>query len=481
MNMLFEADFLSRLLSFTLIVLSLYFARLLCGSNISNVPLWNGLGILALYACYCFSGLKFANGSSAGAELIVAALVATSVGSFVLGMRLAAARYTTVHNTRRKLQAASRHFIPPISSLYLWLLTVISTIFYLLLTHGQPWRLLTDGVGLKFERLQGIANKSPLLLNIDALVLAMTFIGLAWAILAYKDCRKSLISLGLSAFLMFIYVLSTGSRTPLIGVLLVILSAMSEARLRSRHMAWLSRKKWVILLFGVAGIAYMVVTTGSRIEFEALSDAVFYSYFNLVDFGLIDSLFKSGDSSSFFLATAVTYAASTFNNVVIRYQELATITITMGYKFLFYYISAVQIIFPGLLPQAVADWRDLAQINNYHLDMISQASGQWATPYGDLLWEFGIIGTFIIVALFGATAGMIIRKAKMNPSFNNLLLKVVVIGFSLSPLVNPFLSLYVHYSLVIVLFMYLSPHRWFSRNFLRRRCESLSHDQKSLT
>lgn len=474
-----EADFLLRSVAFTLLALSLYLARVLSGRGIGNIPLWNGLGMLALYACYCFSGIRFNNGSSGGAELIVAAFVATSVGSFVLGERISAKRSPAVRHTQHALLGGIRDFIRPIPALYLWAVVVVSSVFYLILTHGQPWRLLTDGVGLKFERLHGITEKSPLLLNIDALVFSTTLIGLAWSILGYRDNRRSRIALGVSVFLILLYVLSTGSRSPLIGVLLQVLPAMGVARLHSRDMAWLSRKKWFFVLALAAGIIFMVVTTGSRIEFEALSDDVFRFYFDIDDFGVITQLFQSGDAASFFLATAVTYAASTFNNVVIRYQEMDSVTLSMGYKFFFYYISAVQILIPGLVPRAASDWRDLATTNNNHLASISQAAGQWATPYGDLIWDFGIIGTFVIVALFGVVAGLIIGSARKNPSFKIILLKVVVVGFSLSPLVNPFLSLYVHYALVLVIFIALwSSQRPFGTFTCRRHHESQRRSQR---
>lgn len=437
--------------------LSLYVARVFCGRAISNMPLWNGLGILALYACYCFSGVQFNNGVSGMAELTIAALVATSVVSFVLGERMPALRLIAMRGPVQSRDGAERHDIRSVPLHYVCVLVAVSIIFYLILTQGQPLRLFTDGVGLKFERLQGIAEKSPLLLNLDALVLAMTLIGLAWSILSYRDNLKSKLTLGLVIFLIFLYVLSTGSRTPLIAVVLQILPAVSVARTRSRHMAWISRKKWFLGWALLAGIVFMIVTTGSRMQFEELNDDVFYFYFGVRDFGIVAPLLQSGDAAAFFLATAITYAASTFNNVVIRYQELDAVTLSMGYKFLFFYISAAQILLPGMLPQGAAEWRDLATLNKDHLESISQAAGQWSTPYGDLLWDFGVAGTFAIVALLGVIAGLITANARRHPSFNNLLWQVMIIGFSLSPLVNSFLSLYVHYVVAILLMITLRP------------------------
>ncbi len=153
----------------------------------------------------------------------------------------------------------------------------------------------------------------------------------------------------------------------------------------------------------------------------------------------------------------------------------------MGYKFLFFYISAAQILLPGLVPQGAAEWRDLATTNKDYLESISQAAGQWSTPYGDLIWDFGVPGTFIIVALLGVLAGLIIGSARKNPSFKNILWQVMVIGFSLSPLVNSFLSLYVHYVLALVIFITLrSSWRSLGAASSRRQGGFLAYIRQSL-
>jgi hypothetical protein len=447
-----------RVAAFTVLGCSLLLARLLGGRSVANVAFWNGLGMLTLYACYCFSGIAFGNGASGPAELITAALVAAGVVAFVEAKRRCSAPASAAHRGRPESP------IPPVSRGYLWLVVLACAVFYVILTQGQPWRLLTDGVGLKADRLQDIADKSPVLLNLDALVLSLCMLAFAWAIVAYRDDRRSKLTLAASLLLMLIYVASTGSRTPLIAIFLQAVPAVAEARRHSAHMAWLARKKWVLALILVAAVGFMILTTGSRIEVEALSDDVFYFYFNLTDFGFIGSWLKAGDAAAFFGATAVTYAASTYNNVVIRIQELDAVSVSVGYKFVFYYLSAAQILLPGLLTPYLADWRDLATTNNDHLGTVSAAAGQWATPYGDLVWDFGIVGAFIgTVVLFGL-AGAVVGRARAQRSFAATLLKVVVVGFALSPLVNPLLSLYVHYLVAITLLV-----GWWSRRSRSRR------------
>lgn len=453
-----EADLLLRVAAFALLGLSLVLARSFGGRGVDNVAFWNGAGMFALYTCYCLSGVRFANGTSAAAELVVAAMVALGIFAFLGGLRFSDARSRRLgaqaikRRDRANLCRVAQRILP---KGYLWAQCALSIVFYALLTRGQPWRLLTDGVGLKVERLEGIAEKSPLLLNLDALVFAMTLIGLAWAIFAYCDNRPSRVRLGISLALMSLYVLSTGSRSPLIAVLLQVLPAVAIARIRSKDMAWIANRKWLFVLVLAAGIVFMILTTGARIEFEDLSDYVFRVYFRIDDFGLIEPLLRSGNAAAFFASTAATYAASTYNNIIIRWQELAVVSPSMGYRFVFFYLSATQLLLGDLAPAAAAQWRDLATLNNDHLSSISQAAGQWATPYGDLLWDFGVAMSFALVAIVGALVGIVIGRARRHPTFANISLKVFVVGFLLSPLVNPLLSLYVHYGLAIIIGMNL--------------------------
>lgn len=437
-------DLIIRLCAFIVIGLSLGLARAVLGRGIDNIPLWSGIGVTLLYACYCAVGIQFSNGSDAMAELTFASLIAVNTVFFILGVRAA---------PRPVVRPSAQQFSFQLPRPYIWVLLVVSIGFYTLLTQGQPWRLVTDTVGLKFERLSGIHDKDPILLNLDALVEGMTLVAFAWAILVYKDDRRSRTQLIVTTGLVFLYVISTGSRSPFLAVAALALPAFAEARKRSLHMAWLSRRKWYFVSTALGAIVFLIIVTAMRIEVELLDKTVFSWYFGIDSFGVIDGLVSDSNPISFFLSTAIVYASSTFNNVVIRFQELSSITPTIGYRFVFFYAAAAQILAPGFLQESLADWRDLAVTNNLHLTSITEAAGQWATPYGDLLWDFGIIGAFITTAIISFVAGVIVGRARYLQSFPDVLLKVIVVGFTILPLVNPLLSLYVHHELMIALFI----------------------------
>lgn len=436
-----DFDLLLRGSAFVIIACSIVLSRVLIGRGIDNIPYWAGIFLTFIYACYLFFGIHFANGSSTAAELMFAVLMAANTLFFVIGMRC----------VRRKIvplqKPLVKYYLP---RLYLIALILISIGFYILLTQGKPWRLFTDTVGLKFERLTGIAEKDPILLNIDALVQAMTMVSFVWTVLAYRDDKKSRKQLYFTSCLLLLYCLSTGSRSPFIGMLVLALAALAEGRKHSRHLASLAKKKWYFIAALIAGGVFFIGVTAMRIEVEVLDKDVFGLYFGIDNFGVVDGLLDQASASSFFLSTVIVYAANTFNNFIIRFEELSNIIPTMGYRFTFFYVAATQILLPDFFPQELEVWRDLAKANNQHLAMISDAAGQWSTPYGDLLWDFGIFGAVVVTALVSGIAGYIVNKARSNPNFYNLLLKVMVVAFSIVPLVNPLLSLYVHYGLFIV-------------------------------
>ena len=437
-----EFDFLIRGVSFIVIGCTLLLARMLIGRGVENIPLWSGIFLTFLYGCYAFSGIQFANGSSAVAELMFAFLMATNTLFFIVGMRCARQK------TQNKRIPIVRQHLP---RTYLLVLFLVSIGFYIHLTQGQPWRLLTDTVGLKFERLSGIAGKDPILLNFDALVQAMTLVAFVWAVIAYSDDKRSRRELIFTTGLLLLYVLSTGSRSPMLGFFALGLAALAEARMHSRHMAWLAGKKWYFIAVLILMLIFFIGVTAMRIELDALDKDLFLWYFGIDDFGIVNGLLEQPTPSSFFASTVIVYAASTFNNFIIRFQELSSIIPTMGYRFAFFYVAATQQLLPGFFSQEIAAWRDLAITNNLHLAMVSDAAGQWTTPYGDLLWDFGVFVAVVVTALVSGVAGYIVNKAKRKPDFHNSLLKVVVVGFSIVPLVNPLLSLYVHYGLFIVI------------------------------
>ncbi len=447
----------ARSFAFVILVVSILVSRRVNGSSLANCPYWVGLGMLLLYTSYCISGLEFGNGNSAYAELILATLVLTSALGFALG----AGRILSVQrkaSSARKLMPVPPIVHPRVTRRYTALVLILTLTLFIVLTGGQPWRVLTDGIELKWERLNASSNKDAMILLLDSAVLASILVGLSWSIIGHHDDRQSRNRLMIFISLSVLYVLSTGSRTPMIAVIFSGIAAMTYGKAQSNFIRSVSAKSELIVSAAIAIMGLMIIVTASRIEFEGLSSAVFEIYFDIHELGVIGWLTEQG-AAGFFAATLITYAASTFNNAVIRLQELDSITLSIGYKFAFFYITAFQKVPGGLFNDTLTAWRDLATINNEHLLAISPSATQWATLFGDVLWDFGVVLTFLLTLVTFYCAGLVVRRAACRPSLANCLLSSTVISLFLLPLVNPFLSIHVHFMFFIIAAIYVTNRR----------------------
>lgn len=442
-----DLDLVARSIAVAILAATIVLSHRFGGWRVSNLPLWSALGIAILYGVYIVSGLEFGNGRSALAEVCAAAFALSGALAFQVGASLAGRRSTTA--TYHAALRAAR--FPAVSRWFIAATAVLALIFFTSLTEGAPWRIVTEGVELKWARLEALSDKDALLLNLDALVFAATLFGLAWSIVSYRDDKRSRNALLAFLLLLLLYVMSTGSRTPLLAVVGQVMPALAIARLRSRVMAAAVRRSGLALVLIAVLIGLMVATTGARVAYESLDEDVFGRFFDIVDFGITGALFRAGNSFAFFAATAIVYAAGTFNNLVLRIQEVTGITPSLGYKFVFFYVSALRVLLGGWLGGAIDDWRNVATANNEHLLGLSGNANQWATPYGDIVWDFGLAGAFFVVFLSFAGLGWLVARARRRPDFSSVMLATTVIGFSLLPLVNPLLSLHVHFSIILTL------------------------------
>jgi hypothetical protein len=440
-----------RVLAMALLIATLVACRWGKGSSPKNVPYWIALGMASMYSCYCFFGLEFGNGQSGWAELGLSTMVAITAVAFDLGGRAQRRR-----RFRRARVVGSE--MPGCSGRFTLMAMVAALAFFTVLTAGQPWRVLTDGVELKWERLAAATDKDASLLLMDAVVFASVLIGLSWAIIGYRDDRRSAVQLGVFAVLALLYTVSTGSRTPLIAVGSQVIAAVAYGRHNSRLIARVAASSGLIFLAGFIALAFMIAITASRIEFEQLDSAVFERYFDITKLGVVGPLTQKG-SGGFFLATLITYAASTYNNAIIRLQELDAVTVSYGYKFVFFYISALKGFTGGLLDEPLMAWRELATVNNLHLLGVSASATQWATLYGDAIWDYGYPVSAALVVAVSYFSGSVIERTRRRSTLSLHLLAITLIGFTLSPLVNPFLSLHVHFMLFIVGGIHLATRR----------------------
>jgi hypothetical protein len=311
--------------------------------------------------------------------------------------------------------------------------------------------------------LNAASDKDVVLLILDSAVLASILLGLAWAIIGHHDDRRSRNQHIIFIRVGVLYDQSTGSRTPLFAVMLNCVAATVYGKEQSHWIRSVSGNSRLIASAAVAMMGFMVIVTSARIEFEGLSTAVFEIYFDIRELGVIGWL-TDQSAVGFFTATLITYAASTFNNAVIRLQELDSVTLSLGYKFTVFYITALQKLTGGLLNESLSTWRELAAINNEHLLAISPSATQWATLFGDVIWDFGVVLTFLMTFVTFYCVGTIVRRAACHPTLANCLLSSTLISLFLLPLTNPFLSVHVHFMLFMIAVIHLTNRRRTTRH-----------------
>ena len=247
--------------------------------------------------------------------------------------------------------------------------------------------------------------------------------------------------------------ISTGSRTPLISFVMQFVIVSRFIQFRIPVIASFLRNRLMLATALLGAVLFLIFVTNQRIQYEKLDVNVFLTYFSATSFGAAEDFLASDNPVLFLLGTLFSYSSSTFNNFVLRYQEISLLNPSLGYKFFFFYIAAIQIVLPGMGADFFRDWKSISTFNMSHLESFSMGAGQWSTSYGDLVWDYGVLLTFILVFLWGIWAGFLVGKVRNKPSFLSIMWVVIITECSLLPLVNPFQSLYVHYAILILILL----------------------------
>ncbi len=435
------------------VVIFLFTTLLFAGSQnrgATNIPLFSTYGLVFLYVCYAFSGITFGNGISLGAEFLFAILIGILVAGFTIGNNFS--KNSVALFSKKKFRKKNVTVIYPIRKPYI-LFSGIAFLLYLnVLTNWNPITIFTQATELKRYRLNlFLVEKDFFLFFLESIVISMLIIGLIWSVISHKDDKRSDFGLLFFIILVFLQVISTGARSPLIGFFLLFIVSLYEGRKSSSRAEKILRsiKRYFPVIF-LSGIAYLGWTTSSRIEFEGLAISVFKSYFDIIDFGASATLFQGDSGVSFLLGTIIVYAADTFNNFVLRFQLAPIINHSFGYQFLFPYT-----IFFEPLTRSYTDifsaWRELSSSNNLVLTNVADSATQWSTLFGDFIWDFGVIGSIGIVFLSSILLGYLVGSANRRPSTANSILKIFLVSTLIMPLINPFGSLQFHIVCIFLL------------------------------
>ena len=440
---------LGRICIFTILTGTLTFSAN-CNKGPTNIPLYCGYGLVFLYVCYVFSGITFGNGISLGAEFLFAILIAILAIGFTIGNDFSKKRIVFANNLG--IPANPILIKLPVSNKFIFATGIIFVLYINILTNWNPLVLISQSTELKHYRLNLIlVEKDFFLFFLESAVISALIVGLIWSIICHKDDKSSDRALSFFLVLILLQIISTGARSPLIGIFLLFFLALYEGRKSSSRvkLIFISIKRYKLYIIAFMTI-YMILTTASRIKYEGLAASVFKSYFDIIDFGLSVVFFQSDSGILFLLGTIVVYAADTFNNFVLRFQLASTIDHSLGYQFLFPYVSFLEPLTKSFT-NIMSTWRQISSHNNEILTNVADSATQWPTLFGDFIWDFGVMGAVIIVFLSSIFLGYIIGLSRRRPSVANTILKIYLVGSFLLPLVSPFSSLQFH---IVCIFLF---------------------------
>jgi len=395
---------------------------------------------------YLISDIKFGNGISLIAELIYISYILIFLTGFSIG------NYSKI-----PISGFGSISINRLNIFFLILTISLFVVYVLFLTNWDISLIFTSPIELKHHRLDlALVQKDFKLSIIEAVTSSFLTLSLIWAIVGHKDDAYSNRAMILLFLMVLMQVLSTGSRNPLIGFSIIIyLSLYYSYKISNSSNSLFKFINKYKLAFILVIFIYMVITTSSRIEFEGLSSDVFVEYFDIRDFGVVEYFFKSQSGALYLIGTIIVYISSTFNNFVIKFQNIFLIDYSYGYQFLFPYINFFESKSDSYGIDLVSSMKQINTNNNDRLVQISASATQWSTPFGDFLWDFGLLGSFFILLIFSMLFGYLTRFNRIE-SFTSVSLKIIFLSSLILPLVNPFSSLQFHISILIIIFINLS-------------------------
>jgi hypothetical protein len=398
---------------------------------------YSGFSLFCFYLVYVASGLSFTNGISLGGEFLYAVMIFLFMFGLMFGSGFGSVSVPSKGALAKKFVPVRKGFA---------VLSILIFVGYLiLLTDGNPFRIFFDATELKHKRLNLIlVAKDFKLIFIESLFVALISIGSIWSIVGHGDDGYSDKMLLLYISLVILQVISTGARSPLIGFAVIFIFSVNRGKKHSKKV-WFYSKIFAktIPLITLIVFGYMIKTTSSRIDFEGLDLSVFQSYFNIVDFGVSRSLFEDKSGLQFFVGTTLAYISSTFNNFIIKYQQLGFIDPTFGYSFLFPYVSFLD-LFIGDKVTHILDWKNMAADNNLLLVNVSESATQWSTIFGDYIWNFGIMVGCVVLTVISIVFGYIASRAQASLNVFLVVASIYTSANLALGIVNPFGSLEFH-------------------------------------
>lgn len=358
----------------------------------------------------------------------------------------------------------------PLIPLWFLVLVLLSFIFFILLLSDFQFNTLLDPIQLKHRRLYlTLVEKNFNLFLAESFFLASVTLSIVWSVFLLDYTRKYF---AFSFFIIVIYLFTTGARSPIVGFLfLVIISfyVSSSFSTKARKYYKFIKNNSIRIIALCFGIIYL--TTLKRIDFEGLSPDVFTMYFQISSYGNLYDGSNEVSPLMFTLITIFVYLTSTVANFTLKVTEGFNIIHTFGYNFIFPYLSVLKSVWPG-----VQKLQALNESNNLRLLNYSDSATQWSTVFGDLVWDFGLVFSLLLLVIVSYLIRGINYVRTLTFTLEGALLKVYLFSLVIVPLVSPFSSIQFHLVLILLAFLRLAnslkmaPFKYKRFFIYRRRC-----------
>ncbi|PUE60911.1 hypothetical protein B9Z45_06200 [Limnohabitans sp. 2KL-17] len=318
------------------------------------------------------------------------------------------------------------------------------------LTDGNLLSLfdLSSGNAMKWLR---ITERNLIVYVSEALFSALIGILLPASVLLLAQKRKSAFTVSMIAYTL--YLLSTGSRSPVVGVVLMLIAPIVEFRRRGIYSVAIRR-----IFFGVIVSVLLLFTAVSlsRDQIEDNSDQMLEAVFNAKRLGFIAEEKLLPNFLQLPVNIVTIYFASTFNNYLIAYEESATMEKSWGYRLFYTEYKALGVLIP--MEQSRAEM--ILFDNTEKLRSISPTGDQWGMSLGTLVLEFGAYFALVVSFLQGILMGWLVKLSRNMENNRRVVIESFLIPVAISAaLVHPLMSFSTHIQLAILLIIALKGSR----------------------
>jgi oligosaccharide repeat unit polymerase len=409
----------------------------------SNPLFLYALSTSVVYFFYAFGGAEFTNGINIFGEIFYVASLVLATFGYLLAVG-------SLDRNPSLSFPIDNNFLTKILWILIAPMILSLAILLVRLTDGNLFLLFDLGGGNAMKWLR-ITERDPLVYVSEAIFLGLVSIMIPAAILNLGQKKKKFVIVCFFSY--FLYLLSTGSRSPAIALILMVIIPAIELRRRGRDNLWVRR---LLRSSAILVAALFILVTISRDKIEDNGDEMLKAVFSAEKLGFIadSTLIPYGIKLPSTIISI--YFASTFNNYIIAFDQSDSMEKSWGYRLFYTEYKALDLI----VPMSNVSRETILSDNTVHLRSISPTGDQWATNLGTLVLEFGVFYSMIFSLIQGVLIGWIVRISRKLESNRSVILKSLVFTIAItSSLVHPLMSFSIHIQLLILLIIYFSGSR----------------------